>query len=104
VETLIEMIQRSGFGPNDGAPKILVVAPAATCVVGTNYEEMFAGADEKSRELAKQHRSVAELYGCPFLDAGSHIISDPIDGIHLATEELPKLASAIAAAVRGIAL
>ena len=29
IETLIQLIQTSGFGPNDGAPKILVVSPAA---------------------------------------------------------------------------
>jgi lysophospholipase L1-like esterase len=65
---------------------------------------MFAGADEKSRELARFYRPVAELYECAFLDAASAIVSDPIDGIHLAAEELPKLASAVAAAVRRIEL
>ena len=65
---------------------------------------MFAGADEKSTQLATFYRPVAELYGCAFLDANQHIVSDPLDGIHLAAAELLKLASAIADAVRGMAL
>jgi lysophospholipase L1-like esterase len=104
IETLVELIQRSGFGPDDRAPQILVVSPAATCVAGTRFAEMFAGSDEKSTQLARFYRPVAELYGCAFLDAAQHIVSDPIDGIHLAAEELPKLAGAVATAVRGIAL
>jgi lysophospholipase L1-like esterase len=104
IETLINTIQGCAFGPDEGAPKILVVSPAATCVAGTRFEEMFAGADEKSPQLARFYRPVAELYGCAFLDAAQHIVSDPLDGIHLAAEELPKLASAIAQAVRNIAL
>lgn len=104
IETLIKVIQTSGFGPGEGAPQILVVSPAATCVKGTRFEEMFAGSDEKSTELARFYGPVAELYGCAFLDANRHIVSDPLDGIHLAAEELPKLARAIATAVRGMAL
>jgi hypothetical protein len=65
---------------------------------------MFAGADEKSTQLARFYRPVAELYGCAFLDANQHIVSDPLDGIHLAADELPKLAGAIAAAVREMRL
>lgn len=102
IETLVKMIQASGFGPRGGAPDILLVSPAVTCVAGTQFEEMFAGADAKSQQLAPFYRAVAELYGCAFLDAARHIVSDPIDGIHLAAEELPKLASAVANAVRAM--
>jgi lysophospholipase L1-like esterase len=104
IETLINTIQGCAFGPDECAPKILVVSPAATCVAGTRFDEMFAGSDEKSPQLARFYRPVAELYGCAFLDAAQHIVSDPLDGIHLAAEELPKLASAVAAAVREIPL
>jgi lysophospholipase L1-like esterase len=104
IETLINTIQGSAFGPELAPPKILVVSPAATCVAGTRFEEMFAGADEKSPQLARFYRPVAEFYGCAFLDAAQHIVSDPVDGIHLAADQLPKLASAVAGAAREIAL
>lgn len=100
IETLVKLIQTSEFGPDGGAPQILIVSPAATCVAGARFEEMFAGADEKSQMLAKFYQPVAELYGCAFLDASRHIVSDPLDGIHLAPDALPKLARVIAAAVR----
>ena len=100
VRTLVEMIQTSAFGPDFGVPRLLIVAPPRTCVVGTRFEDMFAGADEKSPGLARAYRPVAGEFGCGFLDAGDHIVSSAIDGIHLDAAELPKLGRAAAAKVR----
>ncbi len=99
-EALAEIIQASAFGPGDAAPQVLLVAPAPTCVPGTRFEEMFVGADEKSRRLGHFYKLVAGELGCGFLDAGEHIVSSPVDGIHLDAAELPKLGRAVAAAVR----
>jgi lysophospholipase L1-like esterase len=96
------MIQGSAFGPDLLSPEVLLIAPPPTCVKGTGFEEMFAGADATSRELGTQYHLVADEHGCNFLDASQVIVSSKLDGIHLDASELPKLARAIAAAAKEI--
>ena len=99
-QTLVEMIQSSTFGPDGRAPEVLLIAPPPTCVPGTRFDEMFAGADEKSQHLARYFKQVADELRCGFLDAGQHVVSSKVDGIHLDAGELPKLAAAVAASIR----
>jgi lysophospholipase L1-like esterase len=99
-QTLVELIQQSAFGPDLRPPQILLIAPAPTCIEGTRFEEMFAGSDEKSQRLAHYYRLVADEFGCGFMNAGEHIVSSSVDGIHLDADELPKLGQAVAARVR----
>ena len=101
-QTLVEMIQRSEFGPEGGPPAVLLIAPPPTCVQGTLFAEMFADSDEKSLGLSDQYHRVAEELGCSFLDAGQVIVSSKQDGIHLDPSELPKLGKAVATAVKEI--
>jgi hypothetical protein len=63
---------------------------------------MMAGADEKSVDLGRFYRAVAVENGVSFLDTSEVIVSDPTDGIHLASGELPKLGLTAAAEVRRI--
>lgn len=100
--TLVEMIQRSDFGPNGEAPEVLLIAPPPTYVNGTLFADMFAGADEKSADLGLRYGLMAEEYGCAFLDAGEVVESSRLDGIHLDADALPKLGAAVAAAVKEI--
>jgi lysophospholipase L1-like esterase len=102
IETLLELIGGTAFGPDGMPPPVMVVSPAPTCVKGTVFEEMFDGADEKSLRLAQYYEEVAEVYGCAFLDAGQVIQSSKVDGIHLDASELPKLGHAMAQAVREV--
>jgi len=99
---LVEMIQRSDFGPDGGAPEVLLIAPPPTRVDGTMFGDMFADADEKSRDLATRYSLMADEYGCVFLDAGEVIESSRLDGIHFDADALPRLGRAVAAAVKGI--
>ena len=99
---LVEMIQGSAFGPDGLAPEVLLLAPPATYVLGTTFENKFAGADEKSPDLGARYCTVAEEYGCDFLDTATVIASSRVDGIHFDASELPKLGKAVAAAVRRI--
>ena len=69
-------------------------------MVGTRFEDMFAGSDETSQGLGHYYRLVANEFGCGFLDAGDHIVSSALDGIHLDASELPKLGRAVAGNVR----
>lgn len=101
-QTLVTLILATGFGPEGRAPRVLLVVPPPTCVQGTATEEMFAGADETSRGLAQQYARVAVEFGVAYLNAGDHIVSSPLDGIHLDRTELPKLGVAVADRVREV--
>jgi hypothetical protein len=63
---------------------LLLVSPA-TVVECDDFEtnHSFAGAIEKSRELASFYEYFAGKYSCRFLDASSIIMSSPLDGVHL---------------------
>jgi lysophospholipase L1-like esterase len=100
--TLVEMIQASAFGPDGGAPRVLLIAPPPTRVAGTRFEEMLAGSDEKSQGLGEQYGLVAAELGCEFFDASTVIASSKLDGIHLEPGEQVKLGVAVAALVRRI--
>ena len=99
---LVEMIQGSGFGPDGGAPRVLLMAPPPTRTAGTRFEEMFPDSDEKSRDLGRQYGLVATELGCEFFDASTVISSSKIDGIHLEPGAQVRLGTAIAGLVRRI--
>jgi lysophospholipase L1-like esterase len=77
-------------------PRVLVVAPPPILEVGV-LEGMFSGGAEKSRQLAPLLREAARRAGADFLDAGDHIRSSEVDGIHLDPDAHRALAAAIGA-------
>lgn len=93
---LVGMAQASGFGPNNGAPEVLLLAPPPIARL-TGFAEMFEGAEEKSRELGRQFSAVANELHCHFLDTGTVVRSSDLDGIHLEPAEQVKLGTAVAA-------
>jgi lysophospholipase L1-like esterase len=85
------MVQRSGTGPDGGAPQIVLVAPPPvgdTSRFGgddpayAGSELSWAGAIERSKQFAAQYARVAAAYGCGFFDAGSVVATSALDGIH----------------------
>lgn len=85
------------------SPDILVVAPPALAQLsGTPYVEMFAGGEEKSRQLGSVYRKMADRIGCHLLDAGAFVKTSPVDGVHLDAEAHAALGSAVAEKVRYI--
>jgi lysophospholipase L1-like esterase len=100
---LVQIVQKSETGPNDEAPTVLLLAPPPTAeLAGTDFAEMFKGAEEKSKHFSREFRLIAEELGCEFLDTADVITSSQIDAIHLDTEEHRKLGQAVAARVREI--
>jgi lysophospholipase L1-like esterase len=63
---------------------------------------MFAGGQQKSEALGTNFRGVAERRGAAFLDAGEHIRSSPIDGIHFDPDQHRILAEAVNQALQSI--
>jgi lysophospholipase L1-like esterase len=84
----------------DGTPAaVLLVAPPAIASL-TEFDEMFAGAVEKSRQFSRYYRLAAGWHHMPCFDAGSVIVSCEQDGIHLEPEEHRKLGEALAGEVQ----
>lgn len=92
---LVDAVRASGAGPGEAAPAVLLVCPAPLAGRGLRGDE-FAGGAEKSVELAAHYRAVATDRDCAFVDAGEHIRSSDVDGIHLDGTAHRELGHAIA--------
>ena len=99
---LADLARRSMCGPDGGAPKVLLMAPPATVEAGHGLDALFVGSLEKSKQFPQQYAFWADAIGAEFLDAGSVIVSSPIDGIHFDPEAHETLGRAVAAKVKAI--
>jgi lysophospholipase L1-like esterase len=100
---LARIVQSTSFGPNDRPPKVLLMAPPPVeSLAGTDFTEMFAGAEEKSRQFSPHFRQIVAELGCELLDTAEVIVSSKLDAIHFDVEEHRKLGQAVAARVRKI--
>ncbi len=100
--TLVELIFATPWGPEGLPPQVLLLAPPPTCVAGTVFADMFAGADEKSLSLGRCFEQIAAEFECAFLDTATVIASSKTDGIHLDAAALPILGRAVAAKVKEV--
>lgn len=80
---LVDMAQKSSFGRDGKAPRVLLVAPPRI-----EYNEVFQDlfdqqAVEKAKNFSAEFRRVAEQYGCDFLDASEVTVPCIEDGVHL---------------------
>ena len=78
--------------------EIMLIAPPVVLEQGT-YRDTLLGAHEKSRDLPFAIAQLADHWGISFLDAGAHIKSSPVDGLHLEAEDQITLGQVIAAKV-----
>jgi lysophospholipase L1-like esterase len=92
-----------GVGTPYPAPGCLVVAPPPLSPMPHPYfQGMFGGGHEKSKELGRQYRDMADFLKVDFLDAGDFITTDGCDGIHFTGENNLDLGRAIATKVEEI--
>ena len=81
VAKLVDLAGTLASSPAGGPPEILLVCPPPLGnLTGTSL--VFRGAEATSRELAIHYQAVAASRGCHFLDAGSHLQSSDVDGVH----------------------
>jgi len=98
---LVNIVQSSFAGPGGKAPRVLLVAPPPLAkLAGGEFEYMFAGGEEMSKELAPFYKATAEAYGCDYLDAAQFVVTSSIDGVHFELSGHQKLGEAIASAVK----
>lgn len=98
---LAEITRSMRVGPAKAAPKVLFMAPPVVADL-TDLDGMFGGAIEKSKQFARYYGVWARRNQLDFLDAGSIVVSSPVDGIHLDPPEHGKLGKAVAAKIRAI--
>ncbi len=101
IGVLIDVVQKSASGPDDGIPEILIMAPPPVAKL-TEFAEMLEGSEVKSQRLAGHYRQQTEEYDCHFLDTSQIIASSDLDGIHLERDEHRKLGEAVAEEVKRI--
>ena len=92
-----------GVGTAYPAPQILMIAPPPlTPMPHPYFQALFGGSHEKSSEFGRLYRDLADFMKIHFLDAGSVISTDGVDGIHFTEENNRDLGEAVAAKVRDI--
>jgi lysophospholipase L1-like esterase len=104
---LIDLVNtlNGGVGTNYKNPKVLLICPPALnpeIEKGPVFGEMFKGGVEKSQMLPPLYEAVAKMGGADFLNAGSVVSTDGVDGLHLTAESERKLGVAVAAKVKEI--
>ena len=90
-----ETAQRFALTADGRNARVLLVAPPAVATL-TEYDQMFAGAREKSRQFSHYYRLAAGWQNVLYFDAGSVIVSSERDGIHFDADEHRKLGEALA--------
>jgi len=92
-----------GVGTAYPAPQVLIIAPPPLKPMPhPHFQSLFGGAHEKTAEFAKLYGDLADFMKVHFLDAGSVISTDGIDGIHFTEANNRDLGTAVAAKVREI--
>jgi lysophospholipase L1-like esterase len=88
VQWLIRTVRHSAANVGLAAPQILIICPPPFAPLApTMFAEMFAGGEEKSRQLAPHYAQVAAANNCAFMDAGQVMHSSPLDGIHFEADQ-----------------
>ena len=102
IGVLVHDIREVGAGVAGGQPEILIVAPVPTLDDMREFNNIFAGAAQKSRCLALEFEILADSLECHFFDAGSVTTCSPRDGVHIDAEGHRRLGEALAAEVEAI--
>ncbi|MCF7915341.1 MAG: SGNH/GDSL hydrolase family protein [Spirochaetaceae bacterium] len=95
---LAEIILNSGAGPDNTAPKLILLSPPGLGKL-TAFGPMFTGASEKSLHMGPAFREVAQEIGCSFVDIGGQVKAGNQDGIHLDPEGHRRVAELVAKAL-----
>ena len=101
VGLLVRTARASQAGLEGAPPKVLVIAPAVILETGFMAGHFKGGADT-SKAFGRCYGAMAQRLGVSWLDAGTLIVSDPLDGIHLTRDQHAILGAAVAERVRTI--
>jgi lysophospholipase L1-like esterase len=106
---IVDAVLAGAWGPHDGAPDVLLVAPPPLATLAgweardpeayEGFETMWRDGIVTSRAFARQYARVARSRGVGFLDAGLHVATSEVDGVHWAAEGHEAFGCAVASAV-----
>jgi lysophospholipase L1-like esterase len=99
---LIYDLRELSPGPRGSVPEIMIVAPPPILDDIKEWKSIFAGAPEKSRQLALEFEIMADSLGVHFFNAGSACQCDAADGFHLNADAHRALGAALAQEVEAI--
>lgn len=99
---LVYDIRELAPGPGGTVPEIMIVAPPPMLEDIKEWRSIFAGAYEKSHQLALEFEIMADSLGVHFFNAGSVCRCDPADGFHIGAEAHEALGVALAQEVDAI--
>ena len=99
---LVDMAQKSPFGRDGTAPKILLVSPIRLEKENGFQNSFDEEAAKKSEKFPEAFQKIAELYGCYYLNAAEFAEPGSADGIHLDEAGHAALAKAMEKKVREI--
>lgn len=99
---LVHDIRELSPGPAGHDPEIMIVAPPPMLDDVKEWEAIFSGAQQKSRQLALAFEVMADSLEAHFFDAGTACKCSPADGFHIDEEEHHLLGEALAQEVQAI--
>lgn len=101
--SLALMASRSEAGPGYGPPAVLL-CNLPELGDTSSLVDTCSGAAVKARDLPRYFQIAADEVGVPVVDLASAVVYDDADGVHLNADGHRAVASAVAAAVRAIAI
>jgi lysophospholipase L1-like esterase len=103
-KNLVDVVRTldGGIGSSYPNPRTLLIAPPMPGTFSPVFAEMFAGAHAKAAAFPALYEAVATRTGAAFLDAGAHVQTDGVDGVHLSAEMQRRLGLAVATVVRDL--
>ncbi|MCD1265403.1 hypothetical protein B5M44_25750 [Shinella sumterensis] len=94
IERLLQVVSASGC-VRGGNQNVVIVCPPPVRRRGI-FERIFAQAEPKSNALHVHMQAAAKNHRAQFLNAGRHVTSSDVDGIHLDADQQVRLGHAIA--------
>lgn len=89
VENLVKVLLKSDAGIDYQPPKVLLVTPVPIHSVGQDdLDHMFFDVEERSQALAHYYEEVANRYLIEYLNPGSAIETNELDGIHYSARDM----------------
>lgn len=97
---LLDIALNGDIHARHGGYKILLIAPPPVIETGCLAQEFYLA---EQTALAPSYETLAAVRGCGFLDAGTVISCDPLDGVHFAKPAHAALGHAVATAIGALA-
>ena len=101
ITVLVEVIKKSGTGPEGSAPKILLLSPPKI-TKSSKFSDEFRNSYNKSQKLPNYYAKIANDYSLEFLDTSKIIVASELDGVHPDVNEHLKLGNAVLKKVKEI--